>query len=116
MISETLAHLLEIQKPPRRRIVNAAAIRFFARENEEIINIDGIKQASRLPGILRIKCTLKSGQQLKKLSSSESRQGYILGIGNTVKQALHAIDNALDIINITSNPLALLNEQVPDQL
>jgi biotin carboxylase len=104
MISETLAHLLDIKAPGRKKYTEAAAIRFFVRENEEIINVNGEELAVTVPGVVRINCTLRNGLKLGKLTSSESRQGYVLGSGLTIQEAILAVENAMNSINIISLP------------
>ncbi|MCW8469907.1 ATP-grasp domain-containing protein [Fluoribacter gormanii] len=102
VISETVCHLLGLSKKARNKKENAAAVLFFAREFEEILDINGLKSAQHLPGIVRIHCTLKKGQKLGKLSSSQSRQGYILGTGHNIDDAISTLRLAMEQVQITS--------------
>jgi biotin carboxylase len=100
VISETIIHLLGLNKRARVKQTNAAAILFFAREFEEIIDIIGLESAQKHPGIIRVDCTLKKGKQLGKLMSSQSRQGYVLGVGDDVEGAISAVNLAMKQVQI----------------
>ncbi|VEB39325.1 phosphoribosylglycinamide synthetase ATP-grasp (A) domain protein [Legionella sainthelensi] len=102
VISETVFHLLGLSQNIKTKKANAAAVLFFAREFEEILDIHGIDSANHLPGIVRIDCTLKKGQKLGKLSSSLSRQGYILGTGSTIDEAISSVSFAMTHVHITT--------------
>ncbi|ARB92835.1 ATP-grasp domain-containing protein [Legionella longbeachae] len=101
-ISKTVLHLLGLSQNTTTKKANAAAVLFFAREFEEILDIHGLDSANNLPGIVRIDCTLKKGQKLGKLSSSLSRQGYILGTGSTIDEAISSVSFAMEHVQITT--------------
>lgn len=92
VISETICHLLELKSPVKNKKANAAAILFFAREFEEIIDVQEQDMIHILPEIVRINCTLKKKQKLGKLISSQSRQGYILGTGISANEAISIVN------------------------
>ncbi|HHF7366155.1 TPA: ATP-grasp domain-containing protein [Legionella bozemanae] len=102
VISETVLHLLGLTQKTRNKKENAAAVLFFAREFEEILDINGLESANNLPGIVRIHCILKKGQKLGKLSSSQSRQGYILGTGSSIDEAISSVRLAMEQVQITT--------------
>ncbi|PWY54658.1 hypothetical protein DGG96_16015 [Legionella qingyii] len=102
VISETVLHLLGLCQKTRNKKENAAAVLFFAREFEEILDINGLESANNLPGIVRIHCTLKKGQKFGKLSSSQSRQGYILGTGHDIDEAISTVHLAMKQVQITT--------------
>ncbi|KTD55511.1 phosphoribosylglycinamide synthetase ATP-grasp (A) domain protein [Legionella sainthelensi] len=102
VISETVLHLLGLSQNTKMKKANAATVLFFAREFEEILEIHGLDSANNLPGIVRIDCTLQKGQKLGKLSSSLSRQGYILGTGSTIDEAISSVSFAMEHVYITT--------------
>ncbi|MCW8385498.1 ATP-grasp domain-containing protein [Legionella pneumophila serogroup 1] len=102
VISETVFHLLGLSQNTKTKKANAAAVSFFAREFEEILDINGLEFARNVPGIIRIDCTLKKGQKLGKLSSSLSRQGYILGTGSSIDEAISSVSFAMEHVHITT--------------
>ncbi|MCW8470491.1 ATP-grasp domain-containing protein [Fluoribacter gormanii] len=102
VISETVRHLLGLSQKTKTKKANAAAVLFFAREFEEILDINGLASAKKIPGIVRIHCTLKKGQKFGKLSSSLSRQGYILGTGCNIDEAISAVRVAMEQVQITT--------------
>ncbi|WP_454784789.1 ATP-grasp domain-containing protein [Legionella sp. WA2024007413] len=102
VISETVLHLLGLSQKTRNKEENAAAVLFFAREFEEILDINGLDSANNLPGVVRIHCTLKKGQKFGKLSSSQSRQGYILGTGRDIDEAISTVRFAMEQVQITT--------------
>lgn len=100
VISETVRHLLGLSQKTKIKKANAAAVLFFAREFEEILDINGLESAQKISGIVRIHCTLKKGQKLGKLISSQSRQGYILGIGDNMDEAISSVNLAMKHVQI----------------
>ncbi len=104
LMSETLCELLSLPMPARRPVAAAAAIRFFARENEQVEAVDGIAQAAAGEGVFRLSCSLKAGQRLGKLTWSESRQGYALCLGDTVDQAVARAESAVAAVRVTGTP------------
>jgi L-amino acid ligase C-terminal domain 2 len=53
----------------------------------------------------RIKCQLQAGQAYGTLKSSDSRQGYVLCIGNTIDEAMTNADTARDAVHVIWDPL-----------
>lgn len=103
VISETIGHLLCLGKKVRKPEANAAAILFFAYESQQILSISGLANAQKQSGVLRTHCDLKSGQKLEKLTSSQSRQGYILGVGNDTTEAKSVVYKAMKKITIKTS-------------
>ncbi|UXH77470.1 ATP-grasp domain-containing protein [Roseateles amylovorans] len=104
LMSETLCELLGLPAPARRPVAPAAAIRFFARENEQIESVANLDRATSSEGVVRLSCTLKAGQRLGKLTWSESRQGYALCQGETVEQAVENAERAVAAVQVTATP------------
>ncbi|MGW4702796.1 ATP-grasp domain-containing protein [Streptomyces sp. NPDC004285] len=105
-ITETMSALLGLPDPPRVPRARAAAIRFFARENVRVRHVEGIPEAGRAPGVLRVVCGLRSGRDLGPLLSSDSRQGYVLCTGDTTQDAVARAEAARDLVRVDSAPLA----------
>jgi biotin carboxylase len=105
LMSETICHLLQLPAPNREPKINAAAIRFFTYENQVIEEITNIDEVKKLPNIIRVNCTLKPGQKLGELKSSECRQGYIFCKGNTLIEAINNAEFAKKQVLITSKKI-----------
>lgn len=88
LMSETICHLVGMPLPERRSTAEAASIRFFTHENEEISAVLNVEEAAKLPEVIRVNCSLKSGDKLGSLKSSDSRQGYVFCKGSTVENAI----------------------------
>ncbi|MFF0482770.1 ATP-grasp domain-containing protein [Streptomyces sp. NPDC004435] len=104
-ITETMSALLGRPDPPRVPRARAAAIRFFARENARVRHVDGLADAARAPGVVRSVCTLRPGQDLGPLLSSDSRQGYVLCAGDSTSDAVARAEAARDLVRVDSVPL-----------
>lgn len=97
-MTETICYLLDlpvIRKLPQSK---AVAIRFFSYENRKIKDITGLDKAAALPGIIRVHCKAKSGDELGALKSSDSRQGYVLAAGESLEQAVLNVEQAMSVI------------------
>lgn len=102
-ITETMCALLERPDPPRVPRARAAAIRFFGRENERVRRVEGTAEGA--PGVIRAVCTLRAGQELGPLVSSDSRQGYVLCSGADTADAVANAEAALGLVRVDSTPL-----------
>ncbi|MER7539923.1 ATP-grasp domain-containing protein [Streptomyces sp. NPDC097704] len=105
-ITETMCALLGLPDPPRVPRAPAAAIRFFSQENVRVRHVDGVTEARGAPGVIRAVCTLRPGQDLGPLLSSDSRQGYVLCTGDGTKDAMTKAEAARDLVRVDSVPLA----------
>ncbi|WP_228717988.1 ATP-grasp domain-containing protein [Kitasatospora acidiphila] len=105
MIAETLAHLLDLPVPARTPVAPAAAIRFFCYENALVRGVRGRAEAQRAPGVVRLQCTLRPGQRLGPLSSSNSRQGYVICDGTDTEDAVRNAETARDLVRVDREPL-----------
>jgi biotin carboxylase len=102
LMSETFAALLDLPAPPRKPVASAAAIRFICYENIRVAEVHGISAAQRARGVIRVVCTLRPGQELGTLASSDSRQGYALAVGETVDEAIANASASRDLITVTT--------------
>ncbi|WP_331763785.1 ATP-grasp domain-containing protein (plasmid) [Streptomyces hirsutus] len=100
LMAETFAALLELPRPERKPVAAAAAIRFFSYENVRIGHVDGIAEAAKSDGVVRLECSLAPGQELGPLTSSTSRQGYVLCTGDTTDAALARAERAHDLVRL----------------
>lgn len=94
-MSETICEILNLPKPIRVSKAKAVSIRFFANENMKIKQINNFESAKTLPGIIRINCKVKPGDEIGSLKSSDSRQGYVLATGETVEDAIFHAERAI---------------------
>jgi biotin carboxylase len=97
---ETIAHLAGVATRPNLAVAPAAAVGFFARECCRVDHVEGTDEAARLPGIVRVSCALRGGQQLGPLRCSADRQGYVLAVGDSPQHARARVDAALSQIRI----------------
>lgn len=104
MIAETLAALVDLPKPSRKPVADGAAIRFFGYENATVRDVRGVPDAERMPGVVRVACTLEPGQELGRLTSSESRQGYVLCQGSSASNAMARAEAARDLVQVVLAP------------
>ncbi|MGX1491441.1 biotin carboxylase [Streptomyces tendae] len=100
LMSETFAALLDLPRPERKPVAAAAAIRFFSFENVRIGHVDGVPEAANSDGVVRLECSLAAGQELGPLTSSTSRQGYVLCTGDTTDAALARAEHAHDLVRL----------------
>ncbi|POZ62054.1 ATP-grasp domain-containing protein [Chromobacterium alticapitis] len=105
LMSETICELLSLPQPPRQPVASAAAIRFFPLQHARIVKVENLEQAERAPGIVRVKCTLKPGQELGRLSGSDSRQGYVLCTGKDIDEAMLNAETGRDLVKVEWEPL-----------
>lgn len=101
MVTETLCHQLNIEKPKRIPKFQAAAVRIFTLENVKIIDIKNVEETKTFPGVIDIKCDLTPGKTLTNLVSSSARQGYVLAVGRNVEAAIKNVNDAFTNIVIT---------------
>jgi len=105
LMSETMATLLGLPLPPRRPAAAAAAIRFFCYENGRVRNVTGLTDAETALGVVRVVCSLQPGQLLPTLTSSDSRQGYVLCTGADPDDAKANADAAHDLVLVDCEPI-----------
>lgn len=105
LTGETVAVLTDIPRPERKPVAKAAAIRFFSYENARILDVRGIERAQSAPGVIRLECQLQAGQRYETLKSSNSRQGYVLCVGDTIEQAVANAEAARDAVQVAWEPL-----------
>ncbi|MEU6389319.1 ATP-grasp domain-containing protein [Streptomyces sp. NPDC046939] len=104
-MTETMCALLNMPDPPRAPQAGAAAVRFFSYENVRVRHVEGVADAGRAPGAIRVECTLRPGQELGPLLSSDSRQGYVLCTGATTEEAVTRAEAARDLVRVDRIPL-----------
>ncbi|WP_223874750.1 ATP-grasp domain-containing protein [Salinispora oceanensis] len=102
LMSETIASLLGLPAPDRVPAAAAAAIRFFSYEDVHVVDVAGITAARSAPGVVRVLCTLTPGQDLHALVSSDSRQGYVLAVGDNVETAVARATAAHDLVQVAT--------------
>jgi biotin carboxylase len=105
LMSETMATLLGLPLPPRRPVAAAAAIRFFCYENARVRDVAGLAAAESAPGVVRVACSLRPGQLLPTLTSSDSRQGHVLCTGADPDDARAKADAAHDLVMVDCEPV-----------
>lgn len=105
LMSQTLAELLALPQPPRQPSAAAAAIRFFCYEDCLVRGVTGVADAEQATGVVRVSCSLRPGQLLPSLTSSDSRQGYVLCTGADPDRARANAEAAHDLVRVDSEPV-----------
>jgi biotin carboxylase len=99
----TVAAMLGIAEPqsaqPR---AGGAAIRFFVPTHSRVVAIDGVETACGHPGVIRVDMRAKPGDVLGGLTSSWSRQGYVLAVGTSPANAIATVEEAFDLVRIVT--------------
>lgn len=77
-----------------------SAIRYFNNDAGIIKDIQGIKQAEDLPGIIQISLVHGVGEAISDIKNSVDRIGFVIGQAQTSLDAIKACEKALDMIKI----------------
>ncbi|MBU1077972.1 MAG: alpha-hydroxy-acid oxidizing protein, partial [Spirochaetes bacterium] len=75
-----------------------------------IINIKGINQAKKIPGIEEVFLNIKTGDIFKTPTSNVEKAGNVIGVGKNRKEALDVVNRALKIIKIEVGPVPTVTE------
>ncbi|GAA2818641.1 ATP-grasp domain-containing protein [Kitasatospora sp. CM 4170] len=106
LAAATAAGMLGLDGQVRRTPAGAAAaIRFFAHENAEVLAVDGIDAARGLPGVVTVKAAAEPGRRLGPLTGSGSRQGYVLAVGADREEAVTRAETAWRAVDFRLSPL-----------
>lgn len=105
LFAESIALLCGIPRPPRTPVAAAAAIRFIGLEQVRVLDVADVAVAEQARGVVRVVCTLRAGQELGPLASSDSRQGYVLCTGADVEDAVANAEAARDLIRVKTETL-----------
>jgi len=83
----------------------AGGIASFAYENVVIERVEGIEAARQTEGIIRLDCSLESGQRLGPLRSSDDRQGVIVAVGTDLVDAQRRLAEVQARIRVDVSPV-----------
>ncbi len=72
-----------------------SAIRFIPAEEGIISGIEGIDEAEKIPGIMKVECLRAIGDRIPPLTSSLDRAGYVIAQADDPEQAIALCDQAL---------------------
>jgi len=100
LMAEGIAKLVGLPLPQRTPVAPAVAIRFFAYENARILDVQDVASAEKSRGVVRVLCSLKPGQEIGSLESSNSRQGYVLSTGDSIDDAVANAEAARDLVRV----------------
>lgn len=78
----------------------ASAIRYMKTAHGVIRGMEGGKEAMQIPGVVRVSMLKGNGEIAGPITNSLDRVGYVIGKGETVKEALAACEGALKFVNI----------------
>ncbi|WP_105169041.1 ATP-grasp domain-containing protein [Pseudoalteromonas sp. T1lg23B] len=98
IFKHTICHLLAIPEPIEKPASNAIAVRYFLPQVEQISKITGVTQVEQQQGIYRLEITSGEGSRIGSLESSHNRAGYVMALGESLKQAVEQADFALDSV------------------
>jgi biotin carboxylase len=103
-VKETVASLLGHPLPARQPVARAGAVRFFAETGGTVESVEGVESAANLPGVIRVSCAAKPGDILGPISSSDSRQGYVIAVGDSLAEAVERAERAHAAVRINLSP------------
>ncbi len=109
MIFHVVAAAAGRPEPLRPQCARSAAIRFLvAREEGTLIDVQGVPEARRLPGVVEVAITFPLGQPVVPRHSFRDRLAYVIAAAPDSEQAARAADAALARLTarITPGPAA----------
>lgn len=106
LAAETAAGILGLPAPDRRPCAGGAAIRFFAHESVHVTAIGDVEAARAMPGVVRIEMRATPGARVGRLTSSWSRQGYVLAYGSDVAEAITRATTAKAAVGMVVEPVS----------
>ena len=72
-----------------------SAIRFVSSENGRVIEIEGIEEAKKLNGVIKVECLKCVGDVVPPLNSSLDRVGYVIAQAETTDKAVDICEKAM---------------------
>lgn len=88
----------DVDISPRKPM--ASAVRYMNTAHGTIRRVEGIEEAMQLPGVIRAEMLKQIGDAAGDITNSLDRVGYIIGQGETVKQAVAACEAGLQKIHV----------------
>ena len=78
-----------------------ASIRFVVPTRGGVVHdVTGVPQARVVPGVVEVRCTLRSGTEIRIEHSFADRVGHVIGIGRSAGRAIEAAERAVARIGI----------------
>jgi biotin carboxylase len=100
MIGETLKGFAGKFGGIKQENKGCAAIRFVQTGEGTVSAINGMEDASRMQGVIRVDIGIKVGDKAKESRHSAERPGYVLATGATRNCAIENVDAALRMIAV----------------
>lgn len=89
------------EKPNIQALFNkGSAIRFIIADEGTITSINGLDEAKRMPGVVKVELLKKIGDKISPLCSSLDRLGYVITQSDNVDEAISQCESALKKIKI----------------
>ena len=82
------------------RFSKGAAIRYFAQHTGVVKSIDGVDEASKMPGIKQISIVHGVGEKVTEVIDSVSRMGFVIAQGEDARDAQLKCESAVDRIKV----------------
>ena len=101
MIECSFASLLEEEVQYNNRINRGSAIRFMQGNVGEIVSIEGVEDAKRIPGVEEVELYKSIGDYVKRTENSADRVGHVIATANDADTAAKIAEDALRQIKIT---------------
>jgi biotin carboxylase len=105
LVRDAICHLAGLPLDSRTPGPGAGCIASFAYENVVIERVEGIEAARQTEGIIRLDCSLESGQRLGPLRSSDDRQGVIVAVGTDLVDAQRRLAEVQARIRVDVSPV-----------
>lgn len=77
-----------------------SAIRYLSTEKGVIESIDGIEQASRIPGVSQVTIVHGLGESIGEIRNSVDRVGFVVSQAEDAEQAVAVAEQAMDIVKV----------------
>ena len=100
MVESIIKIALGEKVDPTHKFEKASAIRFLEADEGVIEKIDGIEEASKIPGVVRIGIDKGVGEKSVVIRSSLDRIGYVIAQADTPQEAIKICESAMELIDI----------------
>lgn len=101
---ETIVHLLGLSPLVRSVCADHAAVRFFQPPPGRLEKIHGIESARALPGVLHLQLNVKEHGEIKPITCSTARAGYVVCTGGTSTEVTDIARQVLNSVDFVVEP------------
>jgi S-sulfo-L-cysteine synthase (3-phospho-L-serine-dependent) len=111
MIGQVVARAAGVATPPRATRAGAASIRFLvAGAPGRLVEVEGLAEAGRFPGVVEVGLTCKPGQDVAVRHSFQDRLGYVIGSAAEGGAAARAAEAGVQALAVRISPASYVTE------